>query len=860
MATTARAKKYSNGRKVATAVLCVLGVFVLAASLGASSWVLTALGVALVGGGIALWVVSWAADARVVTTLGRGRPAPVERAISEVEMPVPVSVGGGPAPAPAGGVAAPMGTAPVDIGDSSPYIEMDLQLPPEAWPAGTARDPRGDDLSQAPPGAVPHTGSNLLPGGRSHDNVPNPGAPMGTTPVANTDPTGTGRRRPSPFPSPRPRTPAEDSELPPVAHPSAGGITAYPLPTQPDHQTHPGPGPTPDTTDFPPGQVSGAGSDIPTPRSRPGQDSTPDEGSALRPGTDPADWVGTGPAEWDGEDPPERPATGEHRPPDLSALEPQPFSPPVLDPPVLGRQVFDPPSSDPRVFDPPPFDHQTMDAPTFEPRPFQPRPFEPPSSEPPLIDPPPFAAPPSAPDFESRGSDAQGFPAPGIESQGLESQGLSRVAGLESQGFESQGFESQGFDSQGYDAGLQSQGYSSQSPDAAPGFAAPGHETQGPDAQGFGSQGYGLPGSEPQGFEPQGFEAQGFEAQGFEGQGFEAQGFGPQGFGMPGDGARAFDPDRNPNGRDPDRLDMDRLDLDGLDLDRLGLAGLDLAGLDLTGLDLPDLSVPGTSPPGLDPPAIDPPVRDLPAHELPVRDLPRDQTTPRQPQMDLSGLDLPGPVPPVEPLPRPRPAPSPTPRSTPRPSPRPPSGPASGTVPQTVNGSGRPDARPVTRGRILRLIPAQPAVAAMPDAGGTEKISNAYQRVTLPPGAPHRDPHDAAQLTVHNLGEAVRFYRDDLGLVQVHVGTHLAMLRCGESPLTLKIDRRAKPGRGSLIHLMLEVDNVQAAYQALVARGVTFVHEPRVVSRYHDLELWSAAFRDPDGHGLALIRWDVPPT
>ena len=50
---------------------------------------------------------------------------------------------------------------------------------------------------------------------------------------------------------------------------------------------------------------------------------------------------------------------------------------------------------------------------------------------------------------------------------------------------------------------------------------------------------------------------------------------------------------------------------------------------------------------------------------------------------------------------------------------------------------------------------------------------------------------------------------------------------------------------------------MQAAYDELLLQGVEFVHRPRPVSRYEQLELWSAAFRDPDGHGIALTRWDV---
>ena len=34
-----------------------------------------------------------------------------------------------------------------------------------------------------------------------------------------------------------------------------------------------------------------------------------------------------------------------------------------------------------------------------------------------------------------------------------------------------------------------------------------------------------------------------------------------------------------------------------------------------------------------------------------------------------------------------------------------------------------------------------------------------------------------------------------------------------------------------------------------------FTYAPRVVNRGSKLEVWAAAFRDPDGHGIALTQW-----
>ena len=77
MASETRPGTVSDGRKVATAVLAVIGTFTLAASLGAGSWVLTALGIALIGGGIALYTVSRASS---------GNPGRMSRRLAETGL------------------------------------------------------------------------------------------------------------------------------------------------------------------------------------------------------------------------------------------------------------------------------------------------------------------------------------------------------------------------------------------------------------------------------------------------------------------------------------------------------------------------------------------------------------------------------------------------------------------------------------------------------------------------------------------------------------------------------------------------------------------------------------------------------
>ena len=53
--------------------------------------------------------------------------------------------------------------------------------------------------------------------------------------------------------------------------------------------------------------------------------------------------------------------------------------------------------------------------------------------------------------------------------------------------------------------------------------------------------------------------------------------------------------------------------------------------------------------------------------------------------------------------------------------------------------------------------------------------------------------------------------------------------------------------------LYLRVADIDAAYAALGARGVSFIDAPHLIARMPDHELWMCFFRDPDGHTLALM-------
>ncbi|MEU1689762.1 VOC family protein [Micromonospora sp. NPDC005707] len=109
-------------------------------------------------------------------------------------------------------------------------------------------------------------------------------------------------------------------------------------------------------------------------------------------------------------------------------------------------------------------------------------------------------------------------------------------------------------------------------------------------------------------------------------------------------------------------------------------------------------------------------------------------------------------------------------------------------------------------------------------------------------------------LLVTDLDRSLDFYRD-LGFAEMDRGEGNAVLSSGPTRLVLRRVTGAAPISRRLVHVNLEVDDIQAAYQRLRGSGVRFTYAPRVVNRGTKLEVWAAAFRDPDGHGVALTQW-----
>ncbi|MEV0133905.1 VOC family protein [Dactylosporangium sp. NPDC050688] len=112
-------------------------------------------------------------------------------------------------------------------------------------------------------------------------------------------------------------------------------------------------------------------------------------------------------------------------------------------------------------------------------------------------------------------------------------------------------------------------------------------------------------------------------------------------------------------------------------------------------------------------------------------------------------------------------------------------------------------------------------------------------------------------LIVSDLERSRRFYRDTLGLTELDSGPAAVVLATGDARVVLRRVADMPPVDRRVVHLNLEVPDVYEAYERLREQGVDFVHRPRVVPQGEQLELCSATFRDPDGHAIALTKWEL---
>jgi len=110
---------------------------------------------------------------------------------------------------------------------------------------------------------------------------------------------------------------------------------------------------------------------------------------------------------------------------------------------------------------------------------------------------------------------------------------------------------------------------------------------------------------------------------------------------------------------------------------------------------------------------------------------------------------------------------------------------------------------------------------------------------------------------VQDVERATAFYRDVLGLRFLFAAPPgLAFFECGGVRLMLSRPEGESGGTSTIYYV---VPDLRAAYDALSARGATFIDEPHLIARMPDHDLWMCSLRDSEANVLALMSEVRPP-
>jgi methylmalonyl-CoA/ethylmalonyl-CoA epimerase len=111
-------------------------------------------------------------------------------------------------------------------------------------------------------------------------------------------------------------------------------------------------------------------------------------------------------------------------------------------------------------------------------------------------------------------------------------------------------------------------------------------------------------------------------------------------------------------------------------------------------------------------------------------------------------------------------------------------------------------------------------------------------------------------IRVRDIGRAVQFYRDTLGMRFLFEVPNLAFFDCGGVRLMLGTPEKPEFDHpGSIIYYRIQ--DINASYEAMKKRGVDFIDQPHLIAQLEHHDLWMVFFRDPEGNTLALMS-EVP--
>ena len=107
-------------------------------------------------------------------------------------------------------------------------------------------------------------------------------------------------------------------------------------------------------------------------------------------------------------------------------------------------------------------------------------------------------------------------------------------------------------------------------------------------------------------------------------------------------------------------------------------------------------------------------------------------------------------------------------------------------------------------------------------------------------------------INAKDIGRALRFYRDTLGMRFLFEVPNLAFFDCGGVRLMLgSAESKEFDHPGSVLYY--KVNDINATYDSLKKKGVEFIDQPHLIAKLEHHDLWMVFFRDTEGNTLALM-------
>ena len=107
-------------------------------------------------------------------------------------------------------------------------------------------------------------------------------------------------------------------------------------------------------------------------------------------------------------------------------------------------------------------------------------------------------------------------------------------------------------------------------------------------------------------------------------------------------------------------------------------------------------------------------------------------------------------------------------------------------------------------------------------------------------------------VNVKDVGRAVKFYRDVVGLPLLFESNGLAFMQCGETRLLLSLPEREEFNHPCSV-MYFKVDDLYETVKTMKELGAHFIDEPHMVGKMGNVEIWMTFFNDTEGNTQAIM-------